>query len=615
MNQNEQMKKRKLNIANAFRKWMLMLVALAFLATTVFLWVSQTALAEHNAINILALNISDVDADIHDASDENLLKLTRQIADELNEADVITDQLLIQAAENYDITEINYIDRDGIIRASTYSDFVNFDMSSGEQAAAFLVLLDGVEEYVQSYGPVSYDVSISRKYSGVALTKGGFVQIGYDADRFQKDISSNIIGITRNRHVGENGCLIIVDEDGRIVSDRNGNEGSLLDVTGLVIDKQTIKAGESFNAVVYGEKSYCMYQEAEGYQIIAMIPQSEALMSRNMAMIITVLMEILVFAALFRTSFVLIRRLVVDNIHQINDSLAEITGGNLETVVDVRSHVEFDELSNDINATVNTLKKYIADEATRIDTELAFAKTIQHSALPGTFPPYPKRKELDLWADMHTAKEVGGDFYDFYFINNHKLAFLIADVSGKGIPAAMFMMTAKALLKSYAEARMSVEEVFFNANNKLCEGNDAGMFVTAWMGMLDTKTGEVTFSNAGHNPPVVKRADSSFEYMKTRAGFVLAGMEEFPYTAQQMTLSHGDVIYLYTDGITEATNSSNELYGEDRLLRVLNRHKDADAETICRVVKEDVDAFVGEASQFDDITMLCLKYMPERLGE
>lgn len=133
--------------------------------------------------------------------------------------------------------------------------------------------------------------------------------------------------------------------------------------------------------------------------------------------------------------------------------------------------------------------------------------------------------------------------------------------------------------------------------------------------MLDTKTGEVAFANAGHNPPVVKRADGSFEYMKTRAGFVLAGMEEFPYTAQQMTLSHGDVIYLYTDGITEATNSSNELYGEERLLHVLNCHKDADAETICRVVKEDVDAFVGEASQFDDITMLCLRYMPERMGE
>ena len=608
MNQNEQMQKKKMNIATAFRKWLLLLVALAFLATTAFLWVSQTKLAEHNAVNILSLNIHDVNADIHDASDENLLNLAYQIADELNKADGITDGMLVQIAQRYDVTEINYIDQEGIIRATTYSDFLNYDMAGGEQSAAFLVLLDGENEYVQSYGPVSYDASISRKYGGVTLANGGFVQIGYDADRFQKDISKNVIGITRNRHVGKEGFLIIADENGVIVSDRNGSEGKHLDTTGILPDNAALLTGEQFKTKIYGQRSYCIYQEAEGYQIIAVMPQSEVLMSRNMAVLITVLMEILVFAALFRTTFILVRRLVVDNIHQINDSLSEITDGNLETVVDVRSHVEFEELSNDINATVNTLKKYIADEAARIDTELAFAKAIQHSALPSTFPPYPNRKDFDIWAAMHTAKEVGGDFYDFYFINNHKLAFLIADVSGKGIPAAMFMMTAKALLKSYAEARMSVEEVFYNANNKLCEGNDAGMFVTAWMGMLDTKTGEVTFANAGHNPPVVRHADGGFGYMKTRAGFVLAGMEDFPYTAQTLQLEPGDTIYLYTDGITEATDANNALYGEDRLLELLNRHKDADAETICRVVKEDVDAFVGDAPQFDDITMLCLKY-------
>ena len=608
MNQNEQMQKKKMNIATAFRKWLLLLVALAFLATTAFLWVSQTKLAEHNAVNILSLNIHDVNADIHDASDENLLNLAYQIADELNKADGITDGMLVQIAQRYDVTEINYIDREGIIRATTYSDFLNYDMAGGEQSAAFLVLLDGENEYVQSYGPVSYDASISRKYGGVALANGGFVQIGYDADRFQKDISKNVIGVTRNRHVGKEGFLIIADENGVIVSDRNGGEGKHLDTTGILQDNAALLAGEQFKTKVYGQRSYCMYQEAEGYQIIAVMPQSEVLMSRNMAVLITVLMEMLVFAALFRTTFILVRRLVVDNIHQINDSLSEITGGNLETVVDVCSHVEFEELSNDINATVNTLKKYIADEAARIDTELAFAKAIQHSALPSTFPPYPNRKDFDIWAAMHTAKEVGGDFYDFYFINNHKLAFLIADVSGKGIPAAMFMMTAKALLKSYAEARMSVEEVFYNANNKLCEGNDAGMFVTAWMGILDTKTGEVTFANAGHNPPVVRHADGEFAYMKTRAGFVLAGMEDFPYTAQTLQLEPGDTIYLYTDGITEATDANNVLDGEDRLLELLNCHKDANAETVCRVVKEDVDAFVGVAPQFDDITMLCLKY-------
>ncbi|MBO5366847.1 MAG: cache and HAMP domain-containing protein, partial [Peptococcaceae bacterium] len=368
MNQNEQMQKKKMNIATAFRKWLLLLVALAFLATTAFLWVSQTKLAEHNAVNILSLNIHDVNADIHDASDENLLNLAYQIADELNKADGITDGMLVQIAQRYDVTEINYIDQEGIIRATTYSDFLNYDMAGGEQSAAFLVLLDGENEYVQSYGPVSYDASISRKYGGVTLANGGFVQIGYDADRFQKDISKNVIGITRNRHVGKEGFLIIADENGVIVSDRNGSEGKHLDTTGILPDNAALLTGEQFKTKIYGQRSYCMYQEAEGYQIIAVMPQSEVLMSRNMAVLITVLMEILVFAALFRTTFILVRRLVVDNIHQINDSLSEITDGNLETLVDVRSHVEFEELSNDINATVNTLKKYIADEAARIDT-------------------------------------------------------------------------------------------------------------------------------------------------------------------------------------------------------------------------------------------------------
>lgn len=302
------------------------------------------------------------------------------------------------------------------------------------------------------------------------------------------------------------------------------------------------------------------------------------------------------------------KKLVVDNIYKINDSLAAITEGELDTVVDVRSHVEFEDLSDDINSTVDTLKRYIKDAEARIDAELAFAKAIQHSALPSVFPPYPNRKEFDIWASMHTAKEVVGDFYDYYFVYEETLAFFIADVSGKGIPAAMFMMTAKTLLKSYAETGMSVEKVFIHANEELCEGNDTGMFVTAWMGLLNTKTGLVTFANAGHNPPAVKHSDGTFTYLKTRPGFVLAGMEGVRYRKCEVQLEPGDIIYLYTDGVTEAVNINEELYGEERLLTILNANAAAGTEMICEEVKVNVDAFAGEAPQFDDITMICLKY-------
>lgn len=609
------MKRKKQNISGAFRRWLLILVIIAFLTTTAFLWVSQTKISQNNAVNLLKLNISDVREDIIDASDENLLELTRQIAEDLNNAERITSELLGELAKKYNVTEINHINSDGIIVASTYQDFLNYDMSSGEQSAEFMVLLSDEKEYVQSYQPVSYDASISRKYGGAVLESGGFVQVGYGAERFQKDIDEFVVGVTRNRHVGEGGSIIIVDENWNIVSDRYGNEGKNLDVTGIWIDTDKTAENQSFIAEVYGKPCYCMHQLTEGYRIVAVMPKSEAALSRNVSVGVTTVMQITVFAALFIMIFILVRRLVVDNIYKVNNSLSAITQGELDTVVDVRSHVEFDALSDDINSTVNTLKKYISEAEARIDAELAFAKAIQHSALPSVFPPYPNRKEFDISATMHTAKEVGGDFYDFYFVDEDTLAFLVADVSGKGIPAAMFMMQSKTLLKSYAESGMSVDEVFTNANGKLCEGNDAGMFVTAWMGLLNTKTGLVTFANAGHNPPLVKHADGSFNYLRTRPGFVLAGMEGIRYRKNEYQLEKGDIIYLYTDGVTEAMNINNELYGENRLLEVLNKNAESGTHTICDAVKADVDSFVGEAPQFDDITMLCLEFNGESEAE
>ena len=604
------MKNKKTRISQSFQRWLLVLVVVAFMATTVFLWLIQTRLAQENTVRLLELNISDVRDDIQDASDENLLKLTARIAADVNEAGQITSDHLAQLSRQYDVTEINCVNPDGIIVASTYPDFLNYDMSSGEQSAEFMVLLGGETEYVQSYRPVSYDASISRKYAGVVLENGGFVQVGYGFERFQKDIGEFVVGVTRNRHVGEGGCIIIADESWNIVSDRNGNEGQNLDVTGIWIDTATMPQGQVFTAEVYGESCYCMYKQQEGYTIVAVMPQSEAALSRNVAVGVTTAMQIVIFAALFIMIFVLVKKLVVDNILKINGSLAAITDGKLDTVVDVRSHEEFAALSDDINSTVDTLKRYISDAEARIDAELAFAKAIQHSAIPSVFPPYPNRKEFEIWACMHTAKEVGGDFYDFYFVDEDTLAILIADVSGKGIPAAMFMMQAKTLLKSYAESGMDVAEVLTQANSKLCEGNDADMFVTVWMGYLNTRTGEVTYANAGHNPPLIRHADGSVAYLKSRPGLVLAGMEGIRYRTNRLTLEPGDMLYLYTDGVTEATNADNGLYGEARLLAVLEGNTEANVHAVCEKVKTDVDTFVGEAPQFDDITMLSLRYTP-----
>ena len=596
-------------ISRSFQNWLLLLVVTAFLATTAFLWLFQTKLARENTIRLLELNISDVREDIIDASDENLLRITKKIASNLNHAEEINSGLLYSLCQQYDVTEINCIDADGMIYATTYPNFQNYDMRSGAQSAEFMVLLDGETAYVQKYQPVSYNASISRKYGGVVLKEGGFVQVGYDARRFQRDIGEFVVGVTRNRHVGEGGCILIADENWNIVSDRNGNEGKNLDVTGIRIDTATMAQGEVFTAQVYGESCYCMYKQQEGYTIVAVMPRSEAALSRNVAVGVTTAMQIVIFAALFVMIYVLVKKLVVDNIYKINGSLAAITEGHLDTVVDVRSHEEFAALSDDINSTVDTLKRYISDAEARIDAELAFAKAIQHSALPSVFPPYPNRKEFSIWACMDTAKEVGGDFYDFYFVDEHTLAFLIADVSGKGIPAAMFMMTAKTLLKSYAESGMGVAQVLTQANNKLCEGNEAGMFVTVWMGYLNTRTGEVTYANAGHNPPFIRHADGTVEAVRSRPGLVLAGMEGIRYRANTVQLNPGDLLYLYTDGVTEAMDVANTLYGEARLQAVL-QNTAGTVHGVCTQVKEAVDRFVGDAPQFDDITMLALNYTP-----
>ncbi len=422
-----------------------------------------------------------------------------------------------------------------------------------------------------------------------------------------QDIHTRIVDLTRDRHVGKTGFVLILDEQMELVSAPAGltREGLAQDAAGMEMPA----AETTFEMSLNGEQTWCRYRVLEGYYLMATLPEDEALQVRNIALYVNTFMEILVFAILFGLIYLLIKRVVVDQIKSVNRSLARITGGHLDEVVNVRSNEEFASLSDDINTTVDTLKQYIDEASARIDAELEFAKNIQSSALPNVFPAFPKRKDIDIYAMMDPAKEVGGDFYDFYMTGTDMLHFLVADVSGKGIPAAMFMMRAKTELKSLTEAELPLCDVFTRGNTALCEGNDAGMFVTAWQGSLDMDTGLLRFANAGHNPPLVCHADGQFEFLRSRPGFVLAGMDGVRYQTQERQLLPGDTVYLYTDGVTEATNAQNELYGEERLLAALNARPFAGMQELCEAVKADVAAFVAEAPQFDDITMVALRYI------
>ena len=285
-----------------------------------------------------------------------------------------------------------------------------------------------------------------------------------------------------------------------------------------------------------------------------------------------------------------------------------------EFEIDVRTGDEIEDLADAFGRMTKELSAYIGNlaavtaEKERIGAELNVATHIQKSMLPCIFPPFPDREEFDIYATMDPAKEVGGDFYDFFMVDDRHLAVVMADVSGKGVPAALFMVIGKTLIKDHTVPGTDLGEVFTRVNDLLCESNSEGLFITAFEGVLDLATGEFRFVNAGHETPFIRRAGGNYAAHKIRAGFVLAGMEGMKYRAGSITLAPGDKVFQYTDGVTEATNANNELYGMERLERILNANGDKAPAELLPAVKADIDRFVGDAPQFDDITMLCLEF-------
>lgn len=283
-----------------------------------------------------------------------------------------------------------------------------------------------------------------------------------------------------------------------------------------------------------------------------------------------------------------------ENVHGEAGTLAKAFG---EMAVNIEKYIE--------NITA------ITAENERIGAELNVATQIQADMLPNIFPTFSNSKEFDIFASMDPAKEVGGDFYDFFFTDENHLALVIADVSGKGVPAALFMVIAKTLIKNQAIMGQSPKDILMTVNNQLCENNQAEMFVTVWLGILDIRTGIMTAANAGHEYPVICRAGGNFELYKQKHGLAVAVMENSRYQEYEVQLNKGDALFVYTDGIAEATDSRNELYGTERLLDVLNHNLNASCEDTVKKVREDIDAFVGDAEQFDDITMLCFRLSEE----
>lgn len=595
--------KSKVPIAQIFQR-SLIVVTLIILAINFFnTFFLETQTAVQDATELLAKSASTIRSNYHQVSE--IREKVNQMAEDsaLGSAYIIAGD--IEAAGGAENIDVDYIER---MRSAF--DLVSLNVVDSKGLS--IVAAGDALVYTSRF----WDVIDGKKDSQVALLSdsaaavgvrfsGGMVQAVVSIDSFADIMSlGNMHDIFSNFQIGNDGAFDVIKNTGVITS--GDHEGSTLS-SKEIKDLKARPEKEAFKNTYFNVKSLCWKETlSNGSTLLVTLPNSEVYESRDTLAYETGLADILLFAVLYAAIFLMVQYYVVRNLNKVNVSLGKITEGNLDEVVNVRTSSEFNSLSNDINQTVDTLKGYITAAEHRMEQELEYARVIQESALPRNFD--VPRSDFNIYAMMDPAKEVGGDFYDFFVVAPDVLALVIADVSGKGIPAALFMMRSKTLIQNLAKMGRKPSEILYVANNALCEGNDAGTFVTVWVGIMDLKTGKMTCANAGHEYPALMHAGGDYELCHDKHGLVLAGMPNVKYTEYELQLDPGDRLFVYTDGVPEALNEQTEQYGTDRMCAALNRVKDLSAQETLETVREDISAFVGDAEQFDDITMLGFFY-------
>ena len=535
------------------------------------LGVSWRFAEKHNARvtqRLLERGVQDITNDILFAVDDMLFYVGNAIVRHYGAPEKANSDSVREIMHRYDLDELNIVNSNGVVLAGDLAN-VGWDFHSNEKAAEFLRLLKDDRTYSQPFRAAIEDKTIVRKYAGVAFPKhDGFVQIGFDQKRLDGDIDYRLEDMTDGWSIGKAGYFIIAKRaNGEIVSSGYGRYGDgtamvekpLLSEIGFDVLDVPKDAGKVFQQRLYGEMSYCMTAlVGEYHRVLAVLPKEEVDSNRN---VYVLNIALILFAVLLVA--------IVASVHL------------------VRSR--------------ERLEMYIAETERHRKEELETAKTIQVESLP---PQMQEQEDYSIDPRMITAKEVGGDFYDYFTAPSGKVFFLIADTSGKGIPAAMFMMKAKATLKAVAVEIDDFVAAITEANNRLAENNDTMMFVTAWIGLYDRETREIEFVNCGHNPPLVRRADGSVEWIKARTGLALAAMGGMKFRSERIRLNSGDTLFLYTDGVTEAIDATGPFYGQARLEKTIAA---AGESSLTDRVIADVFAFSRGAEQADDITLLSLK--------
>jgi len=551
-------------VGRALKSPVVVACILSYVGILGLVWMVRTPLAVSRASRILREEAQTSSKAMSDSIDNMLFAISRAIVRHYRTPDSFTSKDAADLAHRYDLDEVSVVNAKGFAFVTNFGE-ENYEMASAPESAKFNCLLRGVTAYAQPFRGATEDENVVRKYAGVPFPDAvGYVQVGIDSARLKTDLKPMFGQHAGNGAPSVGGYYIwTVGETGEIVA--NGVPWARPDDTLASIGfnaEMVPAAGVPFDAELYGRRCRAVWVPFAHLRLYAVLPY-EAISVRDD--LLSVGLILFVVFALFA---LLVMRLTA--------------------------------IMNRFSDQAEKLKALMVAEKDRQLKDLTLAKTIQTSALPVGFP---NERGFKLFAKMKAAREVGGDFYDFYPRPDGAVVFLVADASGKGVPAALFMMRAKAIIRaSIFDHPESISTALRLANDSLAEHNDAEMFVTAWVGVYHAETGELAYVNAGHNPPIIRRADGTVEWLRDRSGVPLAVMEGAPYRSGRSKLAPGDSIFLYTDGVTEAINTKQELYGEARLAAVLRR---ADKDFLT-AIGEDLAAFTDGAEQFDDITMLAL---------
>ena len=603
-----------LRLSAQLRIRLLVLVAVSFCVAAFTLWKGETIRAEKDVRTLLQLNYRDLDKAFTDRADYQLATIARDLAERFGTSGKLASEDIDAICDEEEISEIYDVDARGIVVGG--SRIVGADMHRGSQSAEFLRLLepDAPPTLSQPDMPRSSDGKVFKYAAARFPDCSGYLEVGWSEERFLKYLRQRAYGYTRSWHIDERGYIVFVDSSGTVTShtDMSLAGKPLQEATGL--NPATVPTGTLFRATIGGEPMFCYAGPVRNYLAVLANPVSDVFASRDRFLPRMAAVQLAIFAALFAFISLLLRTRVAGSVQRIGNALRRIAGGDLEGRVDVRSCLEFSELSDNINTTVGALRNAAEERVRRIEAELELGRTIQRAALPAEFP---SEDGWRLAASMESAREVGGDFYDFFPLGDTQRAFLVADVSGKGITGALYMMNAKTLLKDalLADPAHDPAAALSRVNGELCRNNPAEMFITAWVGVLDLETGGVAFANAGHNPPLRLRAGSgSPEWIRERSGCPLGCFENAVYKPRETSLAQSDALFLYTDGVTEAMDGSGALFGEERLATTLAETGTQVPRALDIAVHAAVATFANGAPRADDLTILAVQYLgaPER---